>query len=599
MKPNGSSSDALSSLYEAIGCSQDGKICCFAQAQGDKLCISTLPEIRRKKINPLLQTLALYELGSKDPNAAQTVERALAELTRSLVCNRPIIPHAVKFELGGKRYKDSMEYVYFMLTSNFKSWQLERKVEEQRNYRQHTPNRASRRSLATSKGYASSSKNVRCSDEDTYDSSYEDSEETDDDDSEEAGDDSEEASDGDVCDTMKRQKLQRPKLVRESPQGERDLLVTPVRSRRTRNRYMAHNGTKAPEESSEPSSSLSPGDDEFIVSPASVTSPDPSELFTPLSTVSTPDSLASTVGFESRRSSFRTSYRKRQDASPTRGAELTDLDILSRDMRLKLNLSRSISGKEGDFDDERSPDTQSQNAESEKEVATRSTPLQLIRFVPRKQPVRKILESMAKSPGERGFGPGWVYGFTDPRQLGHIKIGYTEYPVETRMEEWKRCGWEPFVEFDVAMPCAPKKMERLIHLTLHMEEQEASCPAASCTKKHKEWFKISTGEAKEVVEIWKKFSELTPYAESRKLDDIWQSIVTAQQAKPWPSGTKTWLKKELLTIVSKETKLRDLQKILERKKQKRKEIEQQLLEAEEDEKCLREQMEGLAISNRK
>ncbi|RGP75210.1 hypothetical protein FSPOR_832 [Fusarium sporotrichioides] len=592
MKPNDSSSDAVSSLYEAIGCSQDGKICCFAQAQGDKLCISTLPEIRRKKINPLLQTLALYELGSEGPNAAQTVERALAELTRSLVCNRPIISHAVKFELGGKRYKDSMEYVYFMLTSNFKSWQLERKVEEQRNYRQHTPNRASRKSLATSKGYASSSKNVRCSDEDTYDSSYEDSEET-------GYDDSEEASDGDACDTMKRQKLQRPKLVRESPQGEPDLLVTPVRSRHTRNRYMAHNGTKAAEESSEPSSSLSRGDDEFIVSPASVTSPDPSELFTPLSTVSTPDSLASTVGFESRRSSFRTSYRKRQDTSPTRGAELTDLDILSRDMKRKLNLSRNISGKNGDFDDESSPDTQSQNAESDKEVATRSAPLQLTRFVPRIQPVRDILKTMAKSPEKKGFEPGYIYGFTDPREPGHIKIGYTAGSVEGRMEEWKRCGWEPFLEFKVSMRCAVKKVEKLIHLTLHMEEQEASCPAASCTQKHKEWFKISKDEAKEVVEIWQKFSELTPYTESRKLNVIWQSIVTAQQAKPWPSSTKTWLKKELLTIVSKETKLWDLQKILERKKQKRKEIEQQLLEAEEDEKCLREQMEGLAISNRK
>ncbi|CEI40609.1 hypothetical protein FVEN_g1585 [Fusarium venenatum] len=585
MKPKDSPSDALSSLRKAIGLSDGDTIRCFAQAQDDKYCIGTLPNTRKKKNNTLLQTLALYELGSEGPYAAQTVETTLAELTQNLICRRPIISHAAKFEVDGKRYKDNLEYVYFLLTSKFANWQLERKAEELWNNRQHTPTRTSQKPMAKSKGYASNSKNVRCSDEDAY----EDSEETDDESSEESGDE-------DVFDTTKREKLQGPKLVRESPHGERDLLVTPVRSRRTRNRRMVSRSTRAVEGYFEPPLSPSPSDDGFIVSPASVTSPDPSELFTPLSAVSTPDSLDSSVGIESRWSSFRTSYRKRQDASPTRRAELTNLDILSKDMTRKLNLSRSISDKEEDSDDESSSDTQGQNSGSSQKAATGPTPRQLITFHRKIQPVRDILECMAKSPGKTGFASGWIYGFTDPTIQGdHIKIGYTKYPVARRMREWERCGYKPLVKFEVSMPCAVKKMEKLIHYTLHIEEEYASCPATSCKKRHGEWFNISEGDAQGVVEIWGKFSNLMPYTETRQLNDIWKSIVTAQLAKPWSSGTKTWLKEELLTIVSKEAKLQDN---LEKKKQERKEIKQQLLKIEEDEERLQRQLEGLAIGNR-
>ncbi|ESU16140.1 hypothetical protein FGSG_09540 [Fusarium graminearum PH-1] len=131
-----------------------------------------------------------------------------------------------------------------------------------------------------------------------------------------------------------------------------------------------------------------------------------------------------------------------------------------------------------------------------------------------------------------------------------------------------------------------------------MEAEYASCPAKSCETKHREWFKISKREAKEVVEIWKKFSELMPYTETRQLNDIWQGITTAQLAKPWSSDAKVWLKEELLTIVSKEKRLAKLQDNLDKKKQEREGIKQKLLQAEEDEERLRKQLEGLAIGNR-
>ncbi|KAM0382887.1 hypothetical protein ACHAPY_003518 [Fusarium culmorum] len=601
MEPNDSSSNALSSLYEAIGLSEgDTTMRCFGQAQGDIYCVTPLPNTRKPKIKRLLQNLARYELGSECPDAALTVEMTLAELTKNLICLGPIKPHAIKFEIHRKSYKNNVEYVYFLLTSKFESWQLERKAEKQRNNRQHTPTRTLQKSLTKLNGHESNSKNVGYSGGGAYDSSYGDGEETDDEISEEEDDGcNEETKDEDVFDTRIREKLQRPKLVRESPQGERDILVTPVRCRRGRNRRMVHSGTKAANESFESPSSLPPSDDEFIVSPASVTSPDPSELFTPLSTVSTPDSLASTLGFESRRSSSRISHRKRQDASPTRGAEPRDLDILSKDMRRKLNLSGSISGKEEDFDDESSSDTQSQNSESDKEAATRPKLRQPIMFSPKNQPAHEVLKCMRKSPGKKGFGSGWIYGFTDPTIRGrHIKIGYTGDSVEKRMKEWETCGYKPIVKFEVHMPFAVKKMEGLIHRTLHKEAEYASCPAESCKKKHREWFNISKREAKGVVEMWKKLSELEPYTETRQLNDIWQGIATAQLAKPWSPDAKVWLKEELLTIVSKEEKLAKLQDSLDRKKQEREGIKQQLLQAEEDEERLRKQLEGLAIGNR-
>jgi hypothetical protein len=577
MNPNNNSSDTLSSLYKAIGLIEGDAVPCFAQTEGDTNCIGTVPNTRRKHIKGLLQTLALDEFGSEDPDTVQTVKRNLAELAKSLVCNQPVVSHAVKFELDGKRYKDNREYVFFLLTSKFKSWQLKRRVEEQRNNQQHTPTRAPRKSSAKPEADASTPKNMRTSDQDTYGSSHEDSEETDDE---------------DVFGERKREKLERPKLVGESPQGEREVLVTPVRSRRSRNRYTGSSGARAAKESSQSPSYLLSRDDEFIVSPGSVTSPDADEVFTPLSAVSTPDSLASTVGFESRRSSFRSSYGKRQDTSLGRRVELTDLDILSRDMRQKLNLSRSISDKEGEFDDESSPDIQSQNAESDEEAPIRPS----MRLVLKRQPVGEILELMAKPPDQKGFERGWIYGFTDPSVKGHIKIGYTKNSVETRMKKWRRdCAYEPLVKFKVSMPCAVKRMEGLIHRTLHMEKEVASCPAKSCKAKHREWFKISEEEALGVVKIWQQFSKLEPYTEERQLNDIWKSIVAAQRAKPWSSGTKEWLREELLTIVSKETKLRvDLDEAT----QAREKMEQQLLKAEKDEEHFRKQLEGLVISNK-
>ncbi|RBR24013.1 uncharacterized protein FIESC28_03126 [Fusarium coffeatum] len=494
--------EALSSLYEAFGLPESGSRYCLTEDGYGKPCSSTLPDTRRPRINLLMQLLSLHETANKDPIVSLSVERAITELASKLVCRRAPRGHAAMFRQDGKRDEDNQEDLILLLSSKFKEWQ-------------------------SNNANAGTSKSKRASNQNTHNPSQEASDQTD---------------EYDVSSTSRQDKRQRPRLVRENHRDERELFQTPVRGRR-----LTSGGKRKGEESSKSPSRPSDSDDEFIISPESIASPDPDELFTPLSSASTPCSLASTVDFKSRRSSFRN--RKRQDVSPTRGADLADVDSLERDMRRKFNLVDSVSGREGE------PDAQSLDAKSDEGTTARS-PVQPMKFaLKRKEHIRKILEQMAKRARRTkdGRNPGWIYGFTDTSAPGHIKIGYSKYSAEWRIREWKRtCGHEELnIEFEAEMPCAVQRMEQLIHLTLHMEREDAWCPFKECTKEHKEWFEISREEAESVVKTWQRFSELIPYTESGYLDDTWSAIVArALRNGPYSSSSKEWLEKELLTIIS-------------------------------------------------
>lgn len=543
MNPNHNSAEALSSLYEAFGLPESGPRYCFTEAGNGKRCSGALPDRRRPRINLLMQLLSLHEFANKDPIVSLSVERTITELASNLVCYLAPRGHAVRFKQDGKRDKNNQEYLILLLTSQFEQWQ-------------------------SKNANAGTSKSKLASNRDTDNSSQESSDQTDED---------------DVSSTSRQEKRQRPRLVREKPRDERELFQTPIRSRR-----LTSGGKRRGEESSKSLSRPSGSDDEFILSPESVASPDPDDLFTPLSAASTPCSLASTTEFESRRPSFRGSDRKRQNVSPTRGA---DVDGLTRDMRRKLNLVDLVSDgeydpekeydsdeesdfddfeEEGDFDeeserdeegesdDESSSDAESLNAKSDEETTARS-PSQPMKFsLKRKQHIRKILKHMAKPVEEDRRNPGWVYGFTDPSAPGHIKIGYSKESAERRIKEWIRtCGHKELnIEFKAKMPYAVQKMEGLIHLTLHMEREYAWCPSKKCKKEHNEWFEISHKEAWSVVGTWQKFSELMPYTESGDLDDVWSDIVArALRDGPCSSSSKEWLKTELLTIISKQERV--------------------------------------------
>lgn len=527
MDPNRNPAEALSSLYKAFDLPESGTMYCFTKAANGKPCAADLPDTRRSHINAAMQLLSHHESANEDPIVSISVERAITKLASKLVCRRAPRGHAIMFRQDGKRDEDNQEDLILLLSSKFKEWQ-------------------------SKNANTGTSKSKRASNQNTRDSSQEASDQTDED---------------DVSSTSRQDKRQRPRLVREKHRDERELFQTPVRDRR-----LTSSGKRTGEGSYKSPSRPSDSDDEFIISPESIASPDPDELFTPLSAASTPCSLASTMEFESRRYPSRNSHRKRQDVSPTRRADLTGVDNLERDMRRKLNLVDLVfdgesdsdeeggfdeEGEEGESDDESSSDVQSLDAKSDEETTARSL-FQPMTFAPkRKQPIRDILEKMTEraEQAKDWRNPGWIYGFTDPSAPGHIKIGYTKDSVEKRKQKWIRtCGHKELnIEFEVQMPCAIQRMERLIHLTLHMEREDAWCPFKKCMKKHKEWFEISHKEARGVVEIWQKFSKLMPYHESGYLDKTWSvTVMEALRKGPRSSSSKEWLEKELLTIISEQ-----------------------------------------------
>ncbi|KIL93448.1 hypothetical protein FAVG1_03429 [Fusarium avenaceum] len=131
--------------------------------------------------------------------------------------------------------------------------------------------------------------------------------------------------------------LRRPKLVRENHRDEQETLMTPVRGRgyRLHNNYVDVSKVLQEPRNLYPS----PDFDQSVFSPGSVASPGASEVFSPISAASTPDSVYSTTGFDSPLSSFRGSSRRmRDEESPTRHGECDDISFLTREMARKMKL---------------------------------------------------------------------------------------------------------------------------------------------------------------------------------------------------------------------------------------------------------------------
>jgi hypothetical protein len=306
--------------------------------------------------------------------------------------------------------------------------------------------------------------------------------------------------------------LRRPKLTRESPLSEREIPRTPSRNQDSRYRSIC---SRSPGPLSYPT----PTDDAFLTSPGSVNSPDPSEIFTPYSTVSTPYSIMSTGGCETPRSSFRqSSYNERYMESPTCKKMQAVDDLLSSDMMRKMKLNVDDLGNE------------IEEAESDVESLRSSSSRRSMTFDDtEKSPVHGIMNRLVKRVEVKNLGSGYIYCFAEKSKPGYLKIGYVICPelskpdrVEQRMEEWKSdCKHNLVFKFKVFMPCAVLKMERLIHQTLHREKKAASCPNSACQKTHQEWFKTTENQARQVIEVWQQFSRLDPYDKKGVLRDPW------------------------------------------------------------------------------
>jgi len=113
-----------------------------------------------------------------------------------------------------------------------------------------------------------------------------------------------------------------------------------------------------------------------------------------------------------------------------------------------------------------------------------------------KKSVKDILETLWNPADENALRPGFIYCFSDKFTPGYLKIGHTkikENPekyldpqrlpcpeekdehVVKRLEYWeKKCGLDMDVQFATFMPCAAKRMEMLIHASLHNKIESSS-----------------------------------------------------------------------------------------------------------------------------
>ncbi|KAM0562698.1 hypothetical protein ACHAPJ_001535 [Fusarium lateritium] len=478
-----------------------------------------------------------------------------------------------------------MDYISSILTSRFEVWQSKRK-NDQGHVGQGTPDQSPPSTPVRT--VSSTLKPRRASDRYNDAVSYEEDDEVVEGSPEE----------------WKQANLQRPKINRVAGQ---EILVTPTRPGASR--YLTP--------------SLSSRDDTWIMSPASVASPDPSEVFTPSSTISTPYSPDDTPEVEPRRSVCRNaSYGKRHEESPTRRTDSTDESVELRDMMQKMKIN------EDDIDDEGGTDEPAHGP------LNRSPSRLSMQFFPRKEvelsPVRPIVDFMTRSLKKKSLASGYVYCFAERSAPGYLKIGSIASPelgakmeppnsalakkrnkdrVSERMRELSRkCEHDIVFKFEVFMPHAVQRMESLIHQTLREENRKAHCPARSCGTDHREWFKISESEALGVVEIWQEFSKLKPYNDMGQLREVWEKHASRQLRLNGGSTARRWLTSTWAKIVTSEDernvqmeKLRDnLAQAAERRKiaeWQQSLYKEKAMDAQEDEEHIRRQLEKLQINN--
>ncbi|KAF5554960.1 hypothetical protein FPHYL_8341 [Fusarium phyllophilum] len=535
--------EASSCLYDALRIPKTGDIDCFAGRETQNQCLHTLPKRRRALIKPIVQALAVQ--GSNDEDQKDTIEASLLDLARKLVCHKPEKIHTEALVFNGDNFPNPVDYAHALLTRRFYNW-LKKKSKENPRLVQSSQISSTflreRGAAHMSKRNSDQSQRFDISDTDNgeYSGDYlsddviESIEEDIDLSQEEASSEQDSEDEGiDECtrQTSTQRELRRPRLTREIPR-------TPPRNHgsRHRNTYSRSPG---------PLSYPTPTDDAFLTSPGSFTSPDPSEVFTPYSTASTPYSTFSTEGCETPRSSFRqSSYDERHMESPTRKKMQTDVDLLSSDMMMKMKLNVV--------------DLVHQSEEAESAAESLRSRRSMTFDDTEKSPVHGIISRLVKPVKAINLRPGYIYCFAERSKPGFLKIGSVICPefskpdqVERRMEEWRNdCKHDLDYKFEVFMPCAVPKMEKLIHQTLHREKKRASCPNKACNTKHQEWFKITEDKTRRVIEIWQQFSKLNPYDDKGDLGDHWARYKLTQLDDECLWNTKRWLATEWVKLIT-------------------------------------------------
>lgn len=113
------------------------------------------------------------------------------------------------------------------------------------------------------------------------------------------------------------------------------------------------------------------------------------------------------------------------------------------------------------------------------------------------------------------FSDGYIYVYRSHGSFGHIKIGYTTKPVDTRLKEWqKQCGHDLVIEYPKPETMQRhrhiKRLEAIVHAELQDNRRiERRC--RKCHKEHKEWFEEALTDALNVIAKWLNWMKQEPY----------------------------------------------------------------------------------------
>ncbi|RTE82863.1 hypothetical protein BHE90_002588 [Fusarium euwallaceae] len=620
-----SSATKLDSLYNALEIPQKGKIPCLGSMRSSTAC-NTDRKRQRENIESTLHGIIDtiengYTAGSKE------VQNLLVDLAQRLICSKK---HPKFLVPPGSSVYGKHEYVALVLGSRLMDWHECMDRETSVSTRSSTPTKPRHRKQAGSSD-----------DEDEYvedgDENYVDEDEEyeyeDGEDEYEDEEDDEKLSEKDSEEDDEEVTASRPKLFRKTA------CVTPTKQR-GRPSHDSRPSTPRMRQGVDAFDSLSVLGDALPSSPESVISPGVSEVFSPVSTASTPMSI---LDSEIRPSRYW--YSRGEEESPTRrqGPSTGDDDLRDVTRRMRDSLKKVGQIKKGlrldeqDLESEKPTDeeeVEEQPTSKNKKVPLRPLKVGNMRFGPanenKRNAVQLILKRLRQAPMGQSLLPGWVYCFAEKTAPGYLKIGskiskssnddttlssenqQNEAEVRKRLQEWELgCKYDIDYKFIVYMPCAVRTMERLVHLTLCTRNRKAYCPNPTCKTKtgHREWFEISEDEARGAVKVWEQFSRLMPYNNKGQLGKFWFDYATDKYNyfSGWPPEKwlyECWANLTGPAAVNHREQVNQLQKkeidLTERRRQReerKKELEHEIQSLKQEEEEIRRQLAKLQSQN--
>lgn len=136
-----------------------------------------------------------------------------------------------------------------------------------------------------------------------------------------------------------------------------------------------------------------------------------------------------------------------------------------------------------------------------------------------------IVSKLLQPPSRSIVRPGCIYIFRRDDAPGLLKIGCTARSVMERLRYWDKCGLEPILVHNTHHLNFYRRAESLIHLELADVRCEESCPR--CGKTHTEWFRISEGQAIQVVDSWADiFDQHKLYDVNGRINTTWTKVIT-------------------------------------------------------------------------